>query len=336
MAWEESLPEPSPARRGGAPIAVADLQAIAEDWIRDAMCRRHSSQTIASRRLIIDKLLWWLNQAGCTFVGLREIRAFLAYVGAPAPAGGRWGNPTETRQNSARTVHTYWERLRTLFNWAVNERMIPDNPMATLRPPCARRDSIQPFSEQQVEALLIAAERSRYPVRNRAIVLFLLDTGVRASELCGLKLGDLDLTNGKATVLGKGGKRRPVYFAQETGEALQRYLDQDPRGQNDPLFRGERRSKLTRSGLKQIVERLGKVAGISGVRCSPHTFRHTFAIWALRNGMHLFSLQALLGHEDLTMTRRYVALANADVERQHRQNSPVRRLTGAQASPVLQ
>ena len=77
------------------------------------------------------------------------------------------------------------------------------------------------------------------------------------------------------------------------------------------------------------MHRLGKAANITGVRCSPHTFRHTAAIWTIRSGMNTFALQTMLGHTDLTMTRRYVAIAQADLEEQHRRYSPVRRLSAS-------
>ena len=79
---------------------------------------------------------------------------------------------------------------------------------------------------------------------------------------------------------------------------------------------------LTRSGLRQLVSRLGKDAGIQATRCSPHNFRHTFAVSFLRNGGNAFTLQQMLGHTSLHMTNRYVALAQADIENQHRQFSP--------------
>ena len=169
-------------------ISIADLTSMSEDWIADAICRQHSQQTIDSRRHIIGKFVWWLHNEGCVSIGTKEIRSFLVYVGAPAPSGGRWGNPSQTRGNCARTVHTYWERLRTLFCWGVEEGTIAASPMTTIHPPVARRDQIQPFNDQQIHALLDAASRSRHACRDTAICLFLLDTGVRASELCTLQV----------------------------------------------------------------------------------------------------------------------------------------------------
>ena len=84
--------------------------------------------------------------------------------------------------------------------------------------------------------------------------------------------------------------------------------------------------RLNESGLGQLVRSLGQIAGVKGVRCSPHTFRHTFAIEYLRAGGDPLSLMTLLGHTDLKMTNRYVAFATADVKRKHRQFSPVERM----------
>lgn len=311
-------------------VEIGELEDMVDGWIVDAESRQHSTQTIDSRRLIMGKFVWWIRREGLASVGAKEIRQFLAYVGGEAPPGGRWGNPHETGKNCARTVETYWERLRTLFRWGIEEGMISLTPMANVKRIAARRDQVQPFTEQQIRALLAAAGRSRHPLRDRAIILFMLDCGVRASEVCTLVRSDLDLVNSKATVLGKGNKRRPVYFSDLTREALREYVDREARPMNDTVFHGERGPRLTRSGLLQLIHRLGRTAGLMGVRCSPHTFRHTAAIWSIRNGMDSFTLQTMLGHTDLTMTRRYVAVEQADLEGKHRLCSPVRGLAAAE------
>lgn len=315
-------------------MTIAEFEAMVTEWIDDAVSRQHSQQTIDSRLHITGKFGWWLRHEGLDSLGTKEIRAFLAYVGAVAPVGGRWGNRNQVRKNSPRTVHTYWERLRTLFAWGVAEGIIETSPMDVIKPPASRSDQIQPFTGNQVQALLTAARRSHHPKRDLALCLFLLDTGVRASELCFLQVKDLDLENKQATILGKGHKRRRVYFAVPTLEALKSYLETAARRPVDPVFHGERGPRLTRSGVQQLVHRLGRKARLTGVRCSPHTFRHTFAIWFLRNGGQVFALQALLGHTDLTMTRRYVAIAHADLEEQHRHFSPVLRLTATLEAQV--
>jgi integrase/recombinase XerD len=119
-----------------------------------------------------------------------------------------------------------------------------------------------------------------------------------------------------------------VSFQKTTARALWNYLREEEREPNDPLFLSERGEQLTRSGLLQLIERLGSTARITAARCSPHTFRHTFSVEFLRAGGNVFSLQQMLGHTALHMTNRYVTLAQADIENQHRQYSPVERLKG--------
>jgi site-specific recombinase XerD len=127
--------------------------------------------------------------------------------------------------------------------------------------------------------------------------------------------------------LGKGNKHRVVHFGRDTKKAVWKYLQKRDIEEDEPLFLSVRGTlagdPLTRAGLLQLMERLGKVAGLQGVRCSPHTCRHTAALRFLNAGGNVFSLQQLLGHTDLTMTQRYLNLAEADLESQARRFSPV-------------
>ncbi|HZO87079.1 MAG TPA: tyrosine-type recombinase/integrase [Chthonomonadaceae bacterium] len=186
--------------------------------------------------------------------------------------------------------------------------------MQTIAAPVARAAQIQPFTPEQGNALLQAAKRSSHRRRDEAILLFLLDTGVRASELCAIQIRHLGMQSRRCTVLGKGNKHRMVPFGGTTAKALWQYLREDPRDPDDPMFISERGEPLTRSGLRQLMERLGKAAQIERARCSPHTWRHTFTVEFLRAGGNVFSLQQMLGHTNLQMTNRYVALAQADIE----------------------
>jgi len=228
------------------------------------------------------------------------------------------------------TAKTYHVNLAALFQFLIAEGILVTSPMANLRPPVARPDQIQPFTEDQQRALRAAARKTSYPLRDEVIVLFLLDTGCRASELCGLRRGDVNLSERCCVVHGKGNKHRKLFFGRETLRALWAYLRKEVREPEDPLFLSERGMgegrQLSRSGLLQLIHRIGDIAGIQVRRCSPHTFRHTFAVSFLRAGGDVFTLKELLGHTALAMVNRYVALADADLEAQHRQFSPVDRL----------
>ena len=312
-------------------MSVAELERYAPGWILDGQCRQLSPQTLYARQLVIGKLLWFLKAKGHGECGVPELRAFLAHISrGHEEEGGRWGSQRSTPVRP-RTLATYYGNLRTLFRFLVAEEVIASSPIERISAPPARPDQIQPFSSGQVEALLKAARQSSHPRRNEAIVLLLLDTGMRASELCHLRVRDMDLIGSRCcTVLGKGDKRRILYFSRVTAKAIWQYLNEEARDAGGFVFLSDRSKTagdpLTRLGLLRLFTRLGKKGGIEATRCSPHTLRHTFAVEFLRAGGNTFTLQQLLGHTDLAMTNRYVALAQADIENQHRQFSPVERL----------
>lgn len=309
-------------------LTAGELSRYADGWLLDGEIRQHSPQTLALRRLILSKFLWFVRGQECAQVGALEVRQFLAYLTrGHDEAGGRWGNAQNTRAVRPSTVQTYHRHLRTFFAWCVAEGALAASPMETIAAPIARPDQIQPFTDGQASALLCAARKSRHPKRDEAILLMLLDTGMRASELCSLKRGDLDMTARSCTVMGKGNKRRPVPFGPTVTKALWNYLREEAPANDAPLFRADRGNAagdaMTRSGLFQLIGRLGKAARVDGARCSPHTFRHTFAVSFLRAGGNQFALMQMLGHTNIQMTARYVALAQADVASQHRSFSPV-------------
>ena len=160
------------------------------------------------------------------------------------------------------------------------------------------------------------------PERNKAILLTLLDTGLRASELCNAKIADIDQRNKRITVVGKGDKERTVYLASKTIHAIWRYLATRPnRLDRDPFLVGSFNQALSRYGLRRLICRIGQRAGVRNAY--PHRFRHTFAINFLRNGGNIYILQEILGHSTLDMVKRYLKLAERDMADTHRSASPV-------------
>lgn len=314
-------------------IPVADLARHAEDWLLDGEIRSLSKATLDNRQRFLKKLLWFLNERGFDSCGLGQLRAFLAYLNtAHETPEGRWGDARRKEKVRPRTTHTYFSLARCFFAWLVEEGVLDSSPLAAMKPPIVRSDQIQPFTPDQIQALLSAARRTKHPRRDVALVLFLLDMGARVSEVCSLKIRDVDLQGRRCTVQGKGNKTRTICFGRNSTKALWTYLREEPRDPEEPLFIADRGfgagGQFTRFGIRQLVERLGKDASLEACRCSPHTFRYTFAVEFLRSGGNVFSLQQLLGHTILHMTNRYVALAQADIEHQHRQFSPGDRIKG--------
>ena len=147
-----------------------------------------------------------------------------------------------------------------------------------------------------------------------AIIYTLVDSGLRASELCALTVRDYDQRRGRLHVRhGKGDKARLVPLGNTAKSAIGDYLG--TRGKTkpaDPFFATRTNTHLERNNLGSLLERIGQAAGVKG--CNPHRFRHTFSINFLRNGGNVFLLQELLGHASLEMVQRYARIAERDID----------------------
>jgi integrase/recombinase XerD len=216
--------------------------------------------------------------------------------------------------------------------------------LRTIEPPEYEQPVIVEFSKDDIAALLKACDvtrnwRTRNTIashrptadRDRAIILTLVDTGIRAEELCTLTLADLNMNTNAMTIRGKGAgrdkKERLVYFGKTCSKALFQYLMPrlgQPGKDNGPLFLNSLSivdRSLNRDSLYRLVQEIGARAGIKDVH--PHRFRHTFAITYLRNGGDVITLQSLLGHSDLEMVKRYAQIAQSDCANAHRKAGPV-------------
>jgi integrase/recombinase XerD len=152
--------------------------------------------------------------------------------------------------------------------------------------------------------------------------LLLLDTSIRASDLCGLKIHDVDLKNRRITVFGKGSKERMVPFSARNSQPLWKYLALRREYYSGVyLFVSREGSPLNRYQITKIMKWIGERASVRGVH--PHRFRHTFAINCLRNRGNAYSLQMMLGHSTLEMVKTYLALAQSDLDKVHKIASPV-------------
>lgn len=154
-----------------------------------------------------------------------------------------------------------------------------------------------------------------------------MDTGLRLSELVGLSLEDVEIQGGYLKVMGKGGRERLVPMGARAAKALAKYQMQfRPKNEAQAFFLCRDGRPLTADRVQKVMAAYGRKAGISGIRCSPHTLRHTSAVLYLRSGGDPFTLQKKLGHATLAMTRHYSELADTDVQAAHRKYSPGDRL----------
>jgi len=222
------------------------------------------------------------------------------------------------------TVNAYYRSLYTFFNWLVAEAFIDQNPMRNIKPPKVPKIVIKPFSAQDIERLLLLCSGNTFlDIRNRAIILLFMDTGMRLGELASIQLKDINFDNETIKVMGKGAKERIVRMGKTTQRAFLKYL----LIRNDDhacLWITEEGKPMKKAGIQIAIKRLCHRAEITDAKPGPHTFRHTAAIHCLRNGMREFSLQIMLGHSSLAMTRKYVStLGQDDMIRAHRTASPV-------------
>lgn len=266
-----------------------------------------SQRTLETYRQRLVALIEFLDDPELSSITSNDIARFIDYLRKDyVPA--RWSG--DTSRLTGRSLRNYWVACRSFYSWASIELGIMD---IGIQPPKANTAQVDPFTEREIRAMVSAA---RSP-RDRAIILLLLDTGIRSSELCNLTTGDIELTTGKIHVVGKGNKERYCYMGSVTRKAMWKYMVGK---ETDALFTTQDDRALTRSWLRRIVSNTGKKANV--YNAYPHRFRHTFAIQFLRNGGDVFTLQALLGHSSLEMVRRYAKLASIDAEQAHKKASP--------------
>ncbi len=298
--------------------AVTFQQAYEEFRLR-CDSRNLSSGTLAWYHQILGGLERFLIQryeiASMDEITPGHIRAYLSQLKA--------------RELSSETVHRTYGGFRCFFKFLLREGLIRSNSMELVERPKRERHLIQPLQPEHVRPLLDQADPKTFlGLRNKVLMLLMLDSGLRLSEALKLRLPNVDVPGGTVLVMGKGRKERRVPFAKVTRLALEALLTARRRivVPSDLLFISRHGGELTSRHVQIMIKRYGERAGIKGVRVSPHTLRHTCATQYIRNGGDVFSLQKILGHSTLEMVRNYVNLASRDVYDAHRRFSPMDRL----------
>ena len=261
-----------------------------------------SRNTVLAYRDDLRPLFAYLESRGMSFdrSDHRVLRAFLASL------AGRCEAVSLARKLSA---------MRSFYRWAMRQGLAGENPALRLRAPKMKRHLPEVLRTEEVIAVIEAADDGT-PTgrRDRALFELLYSSGLRASEICGLDLADLDAPQGLVRVVGKGNKERVVPVGRPALEALQAYLavrGELCRGSASALFLDRRGRRFGRIGLGSRLRRAGLRAGI-GRRVHPHLLRHCFATHLLEGGADLRSIQELLGHASLATTQRY---AHVDLRR---------------------
>ena len=224
------------------------------------------------------------------------------------------------------TVAATLRAVKAFLNWATG-KVIEVNPMNEIVIGDPKPPTIETFSRDQIRDILSQPDPKLFAgLRDLTIMIFLLDTGVRVRELCDIRVEDVRFADDQVLVSGKNGEDRLVPIQTQTRRILKRYISARGVSPVDWLFITVDDRKMTRDSVRRQTIKYGRQANIKNVRCSPHTFRHTFAKMSVQNGADLFTLQRILGHKTIDMVRRYVNMFGNDVKEAHGRFSPVENL----------
>ncbi len=224
-------------------------------------------------------------------------------------------------------IHGCGRAVRSFSTFASDEGYLEENVMRKLKLPQLPKTLPEPLTEAEIQRVLAASlDNTQGRLRNYAIMMLFLDTGIRLSELVNLRVSKVDFAGGEMVVFGKGSKERRVPIGSQAKKALVDYITRE-RGEaanpndEDLLFLNEDHNPVTVNVVEKMLQRIKKAANVP--KLHPHACRHTFSVRFLINGGDVFSLQKILGHTSLEMTRKYVNLASGDVKEIHRRFSPM-------------
>ncbi len=295
------------------PETIADLDAFCDGlWLSDGLSRN----TLAAYRRDLTLFARWLlanyNIAPCD-AEASHLHAYLADFSQRAKA------------TSQRRLLSTWRRY---FHALIQAGRIRSDPSQRLAPPMAAPRFPKSLSEAEVEALLNTPDiDTALGMRDKAMLELLYATGLRVSELVGLRGFEVSLNDGALRVLGKGDKERLVPIGASATDWLKDYLAQ-ARGEilagrhSDALFVTVQGAAMSRQMFWRIIKHYALRAGIAANRISPHTLRHAFATHLLNHGADLRVVQLLLGHADISTTQIYTHIARARLKQLHAIHHP--------------
>lgn len=328
---EPSTPS-SPSTAPRSPVRrIQEPEKVLRSYILWHESEGHSrkTETVYTRTLrpFFDYLRTEHQLTDLSELELDHIRAWLVWL--------RNTPSQHDRPRTSKTIESYCRQVKAFAHWCFIEGILDHDPTERLKLPKAEKKIIRVFSDDEVRKLHEACVPSStglrpevhrmLTARNRAILWVLLDTGMRASELAGMRFMDLDRKRGTIYIMGKGAKERKVLLGQRGYHYLCTYLDHwhgEPESTEEKLILSDDGAPMGEQTITKLFARLKKRSGIADKRVSAHTCRHWYAIRFLLKGGKLFALQRHLGHETLEMVKIYAHFTDQDVEEEKRKFSP--------------
>lgn len=298
---------------GGAASPVAVTWAVAPGmtleealarFLEDVQARGLARKTLAYYRWQLTKFCEWLAGRGVAELAGLEARGIRAYIVA-----------LRERGLAGTSQHAAARAIRAWCTFLVRDELLPVSPMRHVGMPKKAKKILPALAVADVRRLLAV----ELVPRDRALLLFLLDTGARAAECLALNVGDVDLATGEVFIAhGKGDKSRRAYMGETTRAAVAAYLAaRGPLAEDAPLWVSLTcGGRLTLSGLTLLLHRVEDRAGVHHI--GPHAFRRTCAVNMYRNRAQVTDIAGLLGHADLVALQQYLDLQAADYSEAHR------------------
>lgn len=299
-------------------IAVSvSLEGAFDEFLlsRQENTRSHTLRAIKATerfyRYTLGYFLRWLGECGIRSpaqITPRDVRMYLVSLNSRVRPFTDW------------TINGHMRGVRAFLIFCHRAGYMPEK--LEFKIPKPRRKRLPALDARGVDRLLAACTE----LLEKALILLLVDTGLRRQEACDLNWRDVDLETGRVEVIcGKGGKDRVCFIGPRARRALQEYKDTlDLVSGCMPVFQSRRRKRYSGPGLAKVCSRIGDRAGI---HVTPHALRRTCAILSLRAGMDSLHLMRILGHEDLSMVEHYAQMVDQDLMEAHIAHGPIEHLS---------
>lgn len=289
-------------------LALAQLKSLRTQFLDHIDVDKNlKASSITGFKSRTQLFLKWLEENQIQQVSMSHWRDYYAHL--------------KRGQLSDTTVRNYFRDLSGFAAWLVQTGHLPYNPLDGITPPSATKVSVytKAIPRTDIDIMIDQAET----IRDRAIFIFFRDTACRGSEAAAMRWENVDLDEGKAYVVGKGGKLRTLRFKPPTAQVLREYrATLQACQQVGPVWWGKQ-GALTYSGIYQVFHRTAERASLHNKKFNPHAWRHAFGRDATQAGMPTAILQKVLGHESITTTMIYTDPDEEIVHQAHHQYSPV-------------